>query len=66
MSTPALGPDEVERWRTLITVSGAVQWIEQLIEDRVAEALGRLATAGIRIAGAALEDMAVVCTERAA
>ena len=39
----------------------------QLIDDRVAEALGCLATAGIpEIAGAALEDMAVVCTERAA
>lgn len=67
MSTPELGPAEVERWRALITVSGAVQWIEQLIDDRVAEALGCLDTAGIPdTAGAALEDMAVVCTERAA
>ena len=67
MSTPELGPAEVEHWRALITVSGAVQWIEQLIDDRVAEALGCLDTAGIPgIAGAALEDMAVVCTERAA
>jgi geranylgeranyl diphosphate synthase type I len=67
MSTPALSPADAERWRALITVSGAVQWIEQLIDERLTQALGCLDTAGIpEIAGAALEYMAVVCTKRAA
>ena len=47
MSTPALGPAELERWRALIIASGAVQWIEQLIDERLARALGCLDTAEI-------------------
>jgi geranylgeranyl diphosphate synthase, type I len=44
-----------------------VQWIEQLIEDRLNQALGCLDTARIpEITRAALHDMAVVCTRRAA
>ena len=65
MSTPALGPAEVERWRALIIASGAVQWIEQLIDERLTQALGCLDTAGIpEMPRAALEDMAVVCTKQ--
>ncbi|MCV7329405.1 polyprenyl synthetase family protein [Mycobacterium cookii] len=67
MSSPALGPADAERWRALITVSGAVQWIEQLIDERLTRALDCLDTARIpEITRAALKDMAVVCAERTA
>jgi geranylgeranyl diphosphate synthase type I len=67
MSSPALGPADAERWRALITVSGAVQWIEQLIDERLTRALDCLDTAGIpEMTRAALKDMAIVCTERTA
>jgi len=67
MSTPQLSPADTERWRTLITVSGAVQWIEQLIDERLNRALGCLESVRIpETARVALEDMAVICTERAA
>lgn len=65
MSTATLTVADAERWRTLIVASGAVQWIEELIEERLARALGCLDVAGIpQPARAALEDMAVYCTER--
>ena len=67
MTTPQLSPADTERWRTLITASGAVQWIEQLIEERLGRALGCLESVEIpETARTALEDMAVICTERAA
>lgn len=67
MSTPTLGPADAERWRDLIIASGAVQWIEQLIEGRLTRALGCLDTVGVpQATREALEGMAVVCTERAA
>ncbi len=67
MSTPTLGPADAERWRALIIASGAVQRIEQLIGERLTQALGCLDTARIPEATrAALHDMAVVCTRRAA
>ena len=67
MSTSQLSPADTERWRSLITLSGAVQWIEQLIDERLARALGCLDSVEIpEKTRAALEDMAVICTERAA
>ncbi|HUL97905.1 MAG TPA: polyprenyl synthetase family protein, partial [Mycobacterium sp.] len=67
MSTSELSPADAERWRTLITVSGAVRWIEQLINERLTCALGCLDSVEIpEMTRAALEDMAVICTERAA
>ena len=67
MSAPTLGPADAERWRALIIASGAVQWIEQLIGERLTQALGCLDAARIPEATrAALHDMAVVCTRRAA
>jgi geranylgeranyl diphosphate synthase type I len=67
MSTSQLSPADTERWRSLITLSGAVQWIEQLIDERLARALGCLDSVEIpEITRTALEDMAVICTERAA
>ena len=67
ISTSELSPADAERWRTLITVSGAVRWIEQLIDERLNRALGCLDSVEIpETTRAALKDMAVICTERAA
>ncbi len=67
MSAPTLSPTDAESWRALIISSGAVQWIEQLIEERSVRASRCLDSANIpeRVRDA-LEDMAIVCTERAA
>ena len=66
MSAPTLGQADAHRWHALIVASGAVAWIEHLIEERLNSALGCLNTADIPSATRkALEDMAVVCTERA-
>jgi len=67
MSTPQLSPGDAERWRALITLSGAAQWMEQLIDERLKRALDRLDSVDIPDAARyALEDMAVICTQRAA
>ena len=67
MSSPTLAAADAERWQTLIFASGAVQWIEQLIDERLTQALRHLDTVDIPDkARAALAHMAVVCTERAA
>jgi geranylgeranyl diphosphate synthase, type I len=67
MSAPTLAAADAERWRALIIASGAVQWIEQLIGERLTQALDCLDTARIpEMTRAALHDMAVVCTRRAA
>ncbi|MET0898358.1 MAG: polyprenyl synthetase family protein [Mycobacterium sp.] len=67
MSTPDLGRPDAERWQALILASGAVQAIEELIDQRLDRALRCLEPADIpHTIKAALEDMAVVCTERAA
>jgi len=67
MTTPALTAEDAERWRTLIVASGAAQWIEDLIEERLVRAIDCLDVAGIpQQARAAMEDMAVYCTERSA
>ncbi|WP_413232661.1 polyprenyl synthetase family protein [Mycolicibacterium sp. 050158] len=67
MRAPTLEPADAELWRSLIFATGAVQWIEERIADRLARAMRCLD--GIEISHdthAALRDMAVVCTERAA
>lgn len=67
MSSPALSPADADRWQKLIIASGAAQWIEQLIDERLTRAMSWLDVAGIpATARAALEDMAVYCTERSA
>lgn len=59
-------PDiDVERWRTLIAATGAAEWIEKLIEERLAQALDCIDTD--QFAPAArdmLAHMAVACTRR--
>lgn len=67
MNTADLDDADVIRWRTLIAETGAVQWIEEMIAERLRRAAewvddGRLDDA-VR---SALLNMASVCTERAA
>jgi geranylgeranyl diphosphate synthase, type I len=67
MSITELDAADLGRWRTLIAATGAVQWIEELIADRMGRALecveaGRLDSA----VSSALVNMASVCTQRAA
>jgi geranylgeranyl diphosphate synthase, type I len=65
MNTRELDDSAIDRWRSLIVKTGAVQWIDDKIGDRVASALAALDE--LRIDGqvrAALTNMAVVCTER--
>ena len=67
MSTPELDEADVNRWRCLISETGAVQRIEQMIADRLRRA-SEWIDAG-RLDGAvrsALLNMASVCTQRAA
>jgi geranylgeranyl diphosphate synthase, type I len=62
-----LADGDIARWRTLIAATGAVQWIEQMIERRLSDALKRLD--GLRLdetVRTALVNMAAVCTQRAA
>ncbi len=67
MSSPALNPADTERWQALIVASGALEWVEHRIDERLKQAVGCLAHAGIpQTTRTALEDMAVYCTERAA
>jgi geranylgeranyl diphosphate synthase type I len=65
MNTSHLDDDAIDRWRTLILATGAVQWIEDTISDRVTSALDELDQLRIdEPVRAALMNMAVVCTER--
>ena len=65
MNTGDLDHNGLERWRTLIVTTGAVQRIEDMISSRVSSALNELDD--LRIAEpvrAGLANMAAVCTER--
>ncbi|MBX7433039.1 polyprenyl synthetase family protein [Mycobacterium sp. Y57] len=67
MAAPQIDAAAVEHWRNLIVASGAVQRIEDLIADRHAEALSHLERVALDDRPrAALADMAVACTQRAA
>ncbi|WP_083409534.1 polyprenyl synthetase family protein [Mycolicibacterium rutilum] len=67
MSSPDLDDADLRQWRALIVTTGAVEWVEQLIDSRLAHALdlvdGGHFDATLR---SALADMAAACTERAA
>jgi geranylgeranyl diphosphate synthase type I len=57
----------LEHWRNLIVATGAVQWIEELIAERVAEAQQALDRSMFKHPLVpALLDMAGLCTQRAA
>ncbi len=65
MNSGELDGGAIESWRTLIVASGAVQWIEDTIDDRVASALQELDGLAIdESVRTALTNMAAVCTER--
>ena len=57
---------DIARWRRLITASGAVALIEQMIDERLARALRIIAAASTNRCGGALAYMAGACAERAA
>jgi len=67
INSERLDDSALDHWRNLILATGAVQWIEELIADRVEAA--RKALDNSVIDGpvtAALVDMAGLCTRRAA
>jgi geranylgeranyl diphosphate synthase, type I len=65
MHNGELDDTAIDRWRTLIVTTGAVQWIEDLISDRVASAHDELDELRLEESvRAALANMAAVCTER--
>lgn len=67
MSSSDLGDADIRRWRKLIVASGAVEWIEQLIDSRLAGALELIDSSQLKPSiRTALADMATACTERAA
>jgi geranylgeranyl diphosphate synthase type I len=66
MNSDELDDDQVRRWRALIVETGAVEWIEKMITDRVASARNELSDMPIdESVRSALAKMAAVCTERA-
>jgi geranylgeranyl diphosphate synthase, type I len=65
MNHGELDDTAIDRWRTLIVTTGAVQWIEGLIRDRVASARDELDELRLdESVRAALANMAAICTER--
>lgn len=62
-----LTPADITHWQNLIAETGAVEWIEELIERRLTWALDSLDTADFDgEARDALATMAAACTERVA
>ncbi|MEI6253708.1 MAG: polyprenyl synthetase family protein [Mycobacteriaceae bacterium] len=65
LSAEELDDSDIAHWRTLIVATGAVDWIEELIAERVASATEHLCDAPIDDwVRSALTDMAAVCTLR--
>ncbi len=65
MCAEDLDDAEFDRWRTLIVATGAVQWIEEMIAQRVDAAQDCLSCSRIpESVQGALVDMATVCTLR--
>ena len=66
MNAEELTDSDIAHWRTLIVATGAADWIEELITDRLTEAIGHIRDDRIDgWAQSALADMASVCTVRA-
>lgn len=64
-ATPEPDHADLARWRELIRATSAADRVEELIADRVAEALRVLSTAPIdETTRTALSDMAMRCTDR--
>jgi geranylgeranyl diphosphate synthase type I len=67
MTAKDLDESDIRRWRTLIAATGAVDWIEELIESRLMRALTWIDSGHLDVAvRGALADMAAACAERAA
>jgi len=67
VGTPELDDADIARWRSLIVATGALEWIEQLIDSRLTQALELVETGPLDpVVRDALADMAATCTERAA
>jgi geranylgeranyl diphosphate synthase, type I len=65
MGADDLDAADIARWRGLIATSGAVDWIEKLIDSRLTHALTIVDAADVRQeARIALADMARACSER--
>jgi geranylgeranyl diphosphate synthase type I len=65
MNSGDLDDNAIERWRTLIVTTGAVQRIEDMISSRVSSALNELEDLRVgEPVRAGLANMAAVCTER--
>ncbi len=65
MNSGELDDTAIDRWRTLIVTTGAVQWIEDMISDRVASARDALDDLPLDDSvRTALAAMAAICTER--
>jgi geranylgeranyl diphosphate synthase type I len=65
LGDPELSPDGVEALRQVISSTGALAEVEQMIADRVAAGTAALASAPIdAAAGEALAELAVAATER--
>lgn len=67
MHTAHLDESDIDRWRSLITATGAVQRIEDMIDDRMRRASEWIDESRIdKTVRSALIDMASACTNRAA
>ncbi|MGV0791825.1 polyprenyl synthetase family protein [Mycolicibacterium sp. XJ1819] len=67
MSARNLGAADVDRWRTLIVASGAVEFVEAQIDSRLDRARDLIDAAELTpLTRSALTQMAAACTERAA
>lgn len=67
MTRSELDDHQLIRWRSLIAATGAVEWIEQMIDERLNRALEWIHAAAIEDSvRTALADMATACAERAA
>lgn len=65
MTAEELTDTDISHWRTLIVATGAVDWIEELIAERVDTANAAICDDRIDDwVRSALADMAVVCTRR--
>jgi geranylgeranyl diphosphate synthase type I len=67
MAANDLDESDVRRWRALIAATGAVDWMEDLIESRLMRALTWIDSGHLDVViRTALADMAAACKERAA
>ncbi|RAV14524.1 polyprenyl synthetase family protein [Mycolicibacterium sp. GF69] len=67
MRTSDLDEVDIRRWRKLIVASGAVEWIEELIDSRLRRALELIDSGELDSAiRTALAEMASACAQRAA